>query len=101
MIEYMFCKVLEFYMAKVKSENLLLCFRSDTPNSVSRTTVKSLENVLGFTTETQVIHYALSKLAREVLPAYEADDGELTDKQIATIRKVVPQKDFKSVKSLL
>jgi hypothetical protein len=55
---------------------------------------------LGFTTETQVIHYALSKLAHEVLPAYEADDGDLSEAQIQAIRKAVPQ-NKKSVKSSL
>jgi hypothetical protein len=57
-------------------------------------------NFLGFTTETQVIHYALSKLANEVLPAYEADDGDLSEAQIQAIRKAVPQ-NKKSVKSSL
>lgn len=48
-----------------------------------------------------MIHYALSKLAKEVLPAYEADDGELTPEQLATIRKVIPQGSAQSVKSNL
>lgn len=33
-------------------------------------------------------------------PAYEADDGDLTIEQVIAIRKAVPQRDFKSVKSL-
>ncbi len=37
--------------------------------------------------ETQVIHFALSKLAQDVLPAYEADDGPLKAKQITALRK--------------
>ena len=48
-----------------------------------------------------MIHYALRKLAKEVLPAYEADDGELTPKQLAAIRKTVPQGRATSVKSSL
>ena len=87
-------------MATAKAENLLLSFRTDTKNSVSRTTVKNMVSFLGFTTETQVIHYALSKLANEVLPAYEADDGDLSKAQIQAIRKAVPQ-NKKSVKSSL
>ncbi|MEQ1601311.1 MAG: hypothetical protein HOP04_01975 [Methylophilaceae bacterium] len=86
-------------MASVKSENLLFSFRTDTANSVSRTTVKNLVGFLGFTTETQVIHYALSKLAKEVLPAYEPDDGDLTSAQMQAIHKAVPQGKLKSVKS--
>ena len=38
-----------------------------------------------------MIHYAVCKLAKEVLPSYEADDGELKPKQLAAIRKVIPQ----------
>ena len=37
--------------------------------------------------ETQVVHLALSKFAEEVLPAYEPDDGPLTAKQLASLRK--------------
>ena len=89
-------------MAATKAENLLLSFRSDTANSVSRTTVKSMVSFLGFSTETQVIHYALSKYAKEVLPAYEADDGDLTAAQIKAIRKRANvQVDLSSVKSTL
>lgn len=90
----------EVIMATAKAENLLLSFRTDTKNSVSRTTVKNMVSFLGFTTETQVIHYALSKLANEVLPAYEADDGDLSEAQIQAIRNAVPQ-NKKSVKSSL
>lgn len=85
-----------------KSDQLLLLFRpSDTQNGISRATVRKLAEHLGFTGETQVIHYALRKLAKEVLPAYEVDDGELMPKQLAVIRKAVRQGRAKSVKSSL
>lgn len=85
-----------------KPDQLLLRFRqTDTQNGISRSTVKKLAEFLGFTGETQVIHYALRKLAKEVLPAYEADDGELTTAQLAAIRKATPQGHAKSVKSSL
>lgn len=85
-----------------KPDQLLLRFRpTDTQNGISRSTVEKLAEYLGFTGETQVIHYALRKLAKEVLPAYEADDGELTPKQLAAIRKAIPQGREKSVKSSL
>lgn len=73
----------------VASENLLLKFRArDTQFGVTRGTVKALAKELDVN-ETQVIHIALSKLAGEVLPAYELDDGPLTAKQVAALRKDV------------
>jgi hypothetical protein len=39
--------------------------------------------------ETQPIHIEASKLAADVPPAYELDDGPLTAKQIAALRKDV------------
>ena len=73
----------------VASENLLVKFRSkDTQFGVTRGTVKALAKELDVN-ETQVIHMALSKLASDVLPAYELDDGPLTAKQVAALRKDV------------
>jgi hypothetical protein len=85
-----------------KPDQLLFRFRpADTQNGISRSTVEKLAEYLGFTGETQVIHYALRKLAKEVLPAYAADDGELTPEQLAAIRKAIPQGRAKSIKSSL
>ncbi|MEN9868964.1 MAG: hypothetical protein RL748_4554 [Pseudomonadota bacterium] len=65
-----------------KPDQLLLRFRmSDTQNGVSRST--------------------LAKLAKEVLPGYEMDDGELTQEQIAKIREAMPQDQSQAVKSSL
>lgn len=73
----------------IATENLLVKFRSkDTQFGVTRGTVKALAKVLDVN-ETQVIHMALSKLASDVLPAYELDDGPLTAKQVAVLRKDV------------
>lgn len=73
----------------VASENLLVKFRSkDTQFGVTRRTVKALAKELDVN-ETQVIHIALSKLASDVLPAYELDDGPLTAKQVAALRQDV------------
>jgi len=70
------------------SDSLLLKFRSkDSRFGVTRETVKALASELD-TTETQVVHMALSKLAEEMLPAYEADDGPLTAGQLASVRKL-------------
>jgi|ERR1035437_440503 hypothetical protein len=69
------------------NENLLVKFRAtDTQFGVTRGTVKALATELGVN-ETQVIHMALSKFASDVLPAYAPDDGPLTAKQVAAIRK--------------
>jgi hypothetical protein len=76
-------------MMTVASENLLVKFRSkDTQFGVTRRTVKALAKELDVN-ETQVIHMALSKLASDVLPAYELDDGPLTAKQVAALRQDV------------
>jgi hypothetical protein len=69
------------------SQSLLLKFRTkDSRFGVTRDTVKALASELDVT-ETQVVHMALSKLAEEMLPAYEPDDGPLTARQIASVRK--------------
>lgn len=69
------------------SENLLVKFRvKDTQFGVTRSTVKALSAELDVS-ETQVIHMALSRFASDVLPAYAPDDGPLTAKQIAVLRK--------------
>ena len=71
----------------VVADSLLLKFRSkNTRFGVTRETVKALASALD-TTETQVVHMALSKLAEEMLPAYEADDGPLTAGELASVRK--------------
>ncbi len=68
-------------------EELLVRFQSnDTQFGVTRGTVKALAKKLDVS-ETQVIHIAFSKLATTFLPAYEADDGTLTKKQVDAIRK--------------
>ena len=84
------------------STALLMRFQPiDTPSKVSRATLASLAKQLGFKRESEVLHYALSKLASEVLPAYEADDGPLTAKQMAAIRKAAgPASRGKVVSSL-
>ncbi len=66
---------------------LLLKFRAkDSRFGVTRDTVRALAGALD-TTETQVVHLALSKLAQETLPAYEADDGPLTPRQLVAVRR--------------
>ena len=69
-------------------DSMLLKFRAkDTHFGVTRDTVKALAAELD-TTETQVVHMALSKLAQEMLPAYEPDAGPLTARELASVRRM-------------
>jgi len=73
---------------KSKSSSMLLKFKSkDSLIGVQKATVKHMAELLGFN-ETEVVHYALSKLAKEIIPAYELDDGALTEYEIKKIRKI-------------
>ena len=38
--------------------------------------------------ETEIVHMALSRLAKDELPAYEADDGPLTTHDLKGLRRV-------------
>ena len=69
------------------SDKLLLKFRAkSTPYGVTRETLKALATELD-TTETMVIHLAISRFAKEVLPAYEADDGLLSPPYFAWLKE--------------
>ena len=83
------------------ADKLLLRFRPvDNRLGVARTTVERLAAELGLN-ETQVIHYALKRLASEMLPAYEADDGPLSAHELRTIAKLAGGHRGKSVRSSL
>jgi hypothetical protein len=72
--------------SKSNTPSMLLKFkRKDSPLGVQKATVKQMANLLGFN-ETEVVHYALSKLAKEIIPAYELDEGALTESEIKKIR---------------
>lgn len=69
------------------SDKLLLKFRDkNTPYGVTRETLKALSEELEMT-ETMVIHLAVSRFAKEVLPAYEADSGPLLPSYLAWLRE--------------
>lgn len=81
---------------------LLMRFQpTDTATKVSRATLSRLAKQLGYKREAEVLHYAVRKLADEVLPKYEADDGPLTKKQLAAIRKAAGTPGQGRVKSSL
>ena len=68
--------------------NLLLKFKSkDSTYGVTRETLKALAEEMDVS-ETMVIHLAVSRFAREILPAYEMDDGPLGAGDVRRIRKV-------------
>jgi hypothetical protein len=75
-------------MTTASHNSLLMRFKaSDTRTGVSRETLTKLARQLGYERESEVLHYAVRRLADEVLPKYELDEGPLTAKQIAAIRK--------------
>jgi hypothetical protein len=85
--------------------NLLLKFKSkDSPYGVTRETLKALADELDIS-ETMVVHLALSRFAKEVLPANEADDGQLTAGAVTRIRKLaepmLPKGKVVNTRSLL
>lgn len=70
------------------ASSLLLKFRSkDTQFGVTRKTVKQIALQFDLS-ETEVIHMALSRLAKEELPAYEPDAGALTARELQAVRKI-------------
>jgi DNA-binding MurR/RpiR family transcriptional regulator len=74
--------------AATAPDAMLMRFQpTDTATKVSRATLTRLAKQLGYKRESEVLHYAVRKLADEVLPTYEPDDGPLTAKQMAVIRK--------------
>lgn len=83
------------------ADKLLLRFRpADNRLGVARATVERLAEALGLN-ETQVIHYALKRLATELLPAYEPDAGPLSARELRTIAKLAGGRRGKSVRSSL
>ena len=82
--------------------SMLMRFRSvDSPSGVTRETVTRLAQQLGYERESEVLHYAVRKLAEEVLPKYELDDGPLSAKQVAAIRKAAGPRGKGKLKSSL
>jgi hypothetical protein len=72
----------------IATPNLLLKFRQrNTQFGVTRETVKAMAKRFDLS-ETEVVHMALSRLAKEELPAYEADEGPLAPRDLQTLRKI-------------
>jgi hypothetical protein len=70
------------------ASSLLLKFRKrDTQFGVTRQTVKAMAERFDVS-ETELVHMALSRLAKEELPAYEPDDGPLTKAYVKELRSL-------------
>lgn len=87
-------------MPKAPSTKLLVQFRpKDTRFGVSRKTVQRMSSELGLT-DTETMMLALARLRDSLLPAYERDDGPLTERQMRAVRKLEPQAGYKPTRSL-
>lgn len=74
------------------SEHLLLKFRAkDSPYGITRDKLKVLAAALGMP-ETSIIHLAVSRFAKDVLPQYESDDGPPSAQDLAWLRKTAKEK---------
>ncbi|MCA0241894.1 MAG: hypothetical protein LCI02_13640 [Proteobacteria bacterium] len=74
------------------TSSLLLKFRTrDTPFGVTRETVKAMAARFDLS-ETEVVHMALSRMAQEELPAYEADEGPLSARDLQAVNKAAAAK---------
>jgi hypothetical protein len=72
---------------KGKTGSFLFRFRSiDTPTGVSEETVNQLMSVTGLN-KTEITHLALKQMADKFIPAYEADNGPITEEQDRWIRE--------------
>lgn len=69
------------------SEKLLLKMRTrDTAYGVTRETLKALAAELDLS-ETMVVHLAVARFARDVLPSYEPDEGPLPPAYLAWLKR--------------
>ena len=89
------------FVVQTTTEKLLVRFReSDNRFGVTRETLAKLAHELGLN-ETQVIHYALSQLAIQLLPTYAPDDGPLTARELKVIAKLAGGRQGNSIRSSL
>jgi hypothetical protein len=71
----------------MSSQTLLMKFKDkDTPNTVTRGSVKAMAEILGFN-ETQLINYALAKLREQVMPTMPEPAPDLSPAALKAIRK--------------
>lgn len=74
--------------AKTKKSDLLFRMpERDSEVRISRDTLARMAAARG-TSETEVLHLAARRLADEILPLYEPDDGPLSDAQMARVAEL-------------
>ena len=88
-------------MTMVKAENLSLRFSTNFKSQFRRNRTKDEVHNLRSKNNSRVISYKLTITTNQTAPAYEMDDGDLTEAQINLIRNAVPQEKMKSVKTSL
>ncbi|MBT2304027.1 hypothetical protein J7E70_26670 [Variovorax paradoxus] len=70
------------------TSGLLLKFRArNTQFGVTRETVKAMAERFDLS-ETEVVHMALSRMAKDELPTYQADDGPLSAGDIKALNRI-------------
>ena len=85
---------------KPTTSGILLRYReTDSDYGVSRATTTRLAQTLGLS-ETQIIHVALARFARQTLPQYEPDNGPLTAAQKKAVERLQPRGRMKVADSL-
>jgi hypothetical protein len=92
-----------YQVPNVTSHTLLMKFKEkDTPNTVTRGSVKAMAEILGFN-ETQLINYALAKLREQVMPSLPAPAPDLSPAALQAIRKRFEalEVDYKPTRTLL
>jgi hypothetical protein len=77
------------------ADKLLLKFRGkDSAYGVRRETLRALAEEL-HVSETLAVHLAISRFAREVLPAYEADEGPLPSEYLSWLKATAKERSPK------
>lgn len=83
------------------ASKLLLQFRDkESMFGVTRKTVRKMADQLGLS-DTETALLALARLRDSLLPAYELDEGPLSERQMNAIRKLEPQTGYKPTRSLV
>lgn len=72
---------------KKSSEILFRMAETDSEVRISRETLTRMAKARG-TSETEILHLAARRLADEILPLYEADDGPLSTEQMDRIQEL-------------
>lgn len=71
-----------------KANSFLLRFKEkDSINGITSETFENLIDATGMT-KTELVHFALISMVDKFIPAYEKDDGPLTEAQLQLLRDI-------------